>query len=84
MSSTVKKLLALPIAFAVSGLSFPLMLFERWKPNLPPEEQITKEGSWFHRFKDRTTETIREDAQWWSKFLCFVILLLVFRPWRWL
>lgn len=61
----------------VPGSAFPAMLFERTLPLLPVAERFTKdmEGrSWYHFLKNVWTELIRADAQWWGKFLAFLIL----------
>jgi hypothetical protein len=60
-----------------SAVSFPAMvLFERGLPNLPPADRTEHEVGWYHSAKNYTTECLRADAQWWSKCLCFMVLVL--------
>lgn len=65
-------------AFLCSATAFPAMLFERVLPNKPDPMKIAFDPgrSWYHNFKNVTSETLRADCQWWSKCLAFVIVLL--------
>lgn len=71
--------LLLPLAMLCSAISFPAMLFERAVPRLPPVERLKwdDDESWFHNLKNITTEFMRADPQWWSKCLCFCVLVLI-------
>lgn len=61
-----------------SAVGFTVQWREQWFPARPPDEALTPEheGSWFHRKKNETTEWVRADAEWWSKFLCFTNAVL--------
>ena len=65
------------LAALCSGTAFPAMLFERFKPIAPDPSKLEWEDdrTWYHNMKNITTESIRADSQWYSKFLCFVILM---------
>lgn len=78
MSPALSALL-LPAAFICSAVSFPAMLFERPFPVLPSAERLAweHERTWFHNLKNITTEFLRADSQWWSKFLSFCVLVLI-------
>jgi hypothetical protein len=75
----MKTLFFLPLAIIVSALSFPAMLFgPEAKPQWPSREALERgmgPDDWyrkpFHWLKNITTECVRADAEWWSKFLCF-------------
>lgn len=66
----------LPLAMLCSAVAFPAMLFERFCPiSVDPEAVAWQpERSFYHNMKNQTTEAVRADAQWWSKFLCFLAL----------
>jgi hypothetical protein len=68
----------LPVAFLCSASAFPLMLFERVKPYAPDPMRIAFDPgrSAYHNYKNVSTEYVRADSQWWSKFLAFVIVAL--------
>lgn len=68
----------LAFAFLCSASAFPLMLFERVKPYAPGPMRIAFDPgrTFYHNYKNLTTEYVRADAQWWSKFLGFVIVTL--------
>jgi len=53
------------------------MLFERLKPLAPPAHKIAWDATetWYHNYKNLTTETLRADCQWWSKFLAFALVI---------
>ena len=55
------------------------MLFERLKPLAPDPRRVAfePERSFYHNYKNLTTETLRADCQWWGQFLAFVITSLV-------
>ncbi|RJP54326.1 MAG: hypothetical protein C4583_03110 [Anaerolineaceae bacterium] len=72
-----RKFAAIALALIVSGLSFPLMLFERALPNLPDDERLVTEGNSLHWLKNLSTECYRADAQWWSKASAFAVLVLL-------
>ena len=73
----------LPIALLASAVSFPAMLFERAFPRWPSSEALIRgmpRLTWrtaYHHLKNITTECVRADAQWWSKFFCFALLVAV-------
>ncbi len=69
----------LPVALICSGIAFPAMLFERVLPLAPPVEKLKwgDDRSAFHNLKNITTEFLRADAQWWSKFMSFCVLVLI-------
>lgn len=75
--SALASALLLPLAMLCSAISFPAMLFERAVPRMPPVERLKWEDdeSWFHNLKNITTEFVRADPQWWSKFLCALVLV---------
>lgn len=77
--SVLASFLLLPLAMLCSAVSFPAMLFERALPRMPPVERLKwdDDESWFHNLKNISTEFMRADPQWWSKFLCFCILVLI-------
>jgi hypothetical protein len=54
------------------------MLVERRRP-LAPAEAFAPEPdrSWFHDIKDEAMWRIKGDPQWWVKFFCFVIGVLL-------
>jgi len=65
------------VAFICSALSFPAMVVtDRALPRPPAPERVQwqEDRSWFHNMKNETTEAVRADAQWWSKFLAFVVV----------
>lgn len=53
-----------------------------WLP-IPPDqgklelEIANPENSWFHLKKDLFVNSVREDAEWWGKFLPFCIVSLI-------
>lgn len=65
------------IAMLCSAISFTVQWREQWLPEPPEPERIAWEHnrSWFHNMKNLTTETIRADAEFWSKALLFVIVV---------
>lgn len=65
------------IALLCSAVAFPAMLFERPLPLPPPASAIAwQQGrSWFHNMKNLSSESLRADCQWWSKALCFAVLV---------
>lgn len=65
-------------AFLCSASAFPLMLFERLLPNKPDPMRVAPDPgrTFYHNYKNLSTEYVRADAQWWSKFLGFVIVAL--------
>ena len=66
----------LAVAFLISALSFPGQFNGEFPPKPPAPEKIAwEDGSWFHNMKNLTTETVRADAEFWSKALLFVILV---------
>lgn len=67
----------LPVAMTCSAIGFTVQWREQWLPDKPTPEALAPEhpGSWFHRMKNITTEWVRADPEWWSKFLCFTTLL---------
>ena len=56
----------------------PVMHRKRWLPIPPSPERIVWEPdrSWYHNMKNEWVEAVRADAQWYGKFLMFVILTL--------
>lgn len=68
-----------PIALICSAISFPAMPFRghAW-PTMPtPESVAWQDGrTFFHNMKNVTSEMYAADAMWWSKFSCFVVLIL--------
>jgi hypothetical protein len=66
-------------------MAFPAMLFGKERfPKWPTREALEKgmhPSDWYgrpyHYLKNITTECVRADSEWWSKFLCFTILVLV-------
>lgn len=71
--------LLLPVAALCSAVAFPAMLFERVFPLAPSLERLKWEDdrSYFHNLKNITTEFLRADPQWWSKFLSFALCISV-------
>jgi hypothetical protein len=69
-------LLSLPAAMFCSAVGFTVQWREQWLPARPDPAALVPEhsGSWFHYLKNITTEWVRADAEWWSKFLCFIAL----------
>lgn len=65
----------LPVAFLASALGFTVQWREQWLPKSPASVAPETPGSWFHRLKNVTTEWVRADPEWWSKFFCFIILI---------
>lgn len=67
----------LPLALLASAVSFTVQWREQWLPRRPDPAALGPEnpGSWFHYLKNITTEWVRADPEWWSKFLLFVILV---------
>ena len=65
-------------AFLCSASAFPAMLFERVKPCAPDPMRIAFDPgrTFYHNYKNLSTEYVRADSQWWSKFLAFVIVAL--------
>ena len=55
------------------------MLFERFKPLAPDPMRVAfePERSFYHNYKNLTTETLRADCQYFSKALPFGIVF----PW---
>lgn len=76
--------LALVVAGICAAIAWPVIGFkdERretgWLPRPPDQAKLDAEkGSWFHRKKNLWVDSVRRDAEWWGKFLAFVILLLI-------
>jgi len=65
-------------AFLCSATAFPAMLFERLLPNKPDPMKVAFDPgrSWYHNYKNITSETVRADCQYFSKFFAFVIVAL--------
>lgn len=69
-----------PLALLCSAAAFPAMLVtERWLPIPPAPEAIAWQPGkgWYHNMKNWTTEAFRADAQWWSKAMCFGVVVLI-------
>lgn len=67
--------MGLLVGFFCSAVGFTVQWREQWLPHPPSEILPEQPGSWFHAAKNVTTEWVRADAEWWSKFFCFVILV---------
>jgi len=67
----------LPFAMLCSAVGFTVQWREQWLPVPPSPESLVPEtpGSWFHGMKNITTEWVRADPEWWSKFFCFMGVL---------
>jgi hypothetical protein len=67
----------LPFAWLASALGFTVQWREQWLPARPDPAALVPEhpGSWFHFLKNVTTECVRADPEWWSKFFCFLTVL---------
>lgn len=67
----------LPFALLASALSFTVQWREQWLPARPNPAAFVPEhpGSWFHYLKNISTEWVRADPEWWSKFLSFIALV---------
>lgn len=65
-------------AFLCSATAFPAMLFERLLPNKPDPMKVAFDPgrSWYHHYKNISSETVRADCQYFSKFFAFVIVAL--------
>lgn len=74
--------LHLVIAVVCCAIAFPVIGFKEkrngsWLPNPPDQAKLDAEtGTWFHLKKDLLVNSVREDAEWWAKFLSFVLVLL--------
>lgn len=67
----------IPFAMLASAIGFTVQLREQWGPRRPDPSALVPEhpGSWFHYLKNVTTEWVRADSEWWSKFFCFWLLV---------
>lgn len=77
--------LHLVIAVVCCAISFPVIGFKDnpdrkehgWLPIPPDQAKLDAEtGTWFHLKKDLLVNSVRKDAEWWGKFLSFVIVVL--------
>jgi hypothetical protein len=78
--------LLLPIALLCSAIGFTVQWREQWVPAPPTSERLWRgidpppKTPWaflrwlFHFLKNVSTEYVRADSEWWSKFLAFIIL----------
>lgn len=73
----MRTVFSLLTAMICSAVGFTVQWREQWLPARPSDDALSPEheGSWFHRKKNETTEWVRADAEWWSKFLCLIILI---------
>jgi hypothetical protein len=79
-------LLTMIVAAVCSGISWSVIGFKplrnRSWPPIPPDPEIIAEVegeqgvTWFHRMKNRWVKRVRRDAEWYGKFLMFIVLLL--------
>lgn len=71
------------LAMLASAAAFPAMLFERLLPIKPDPKLIAYQydRSRYHNLKNQTTERFRADAQWWSKFMCFLVVIAFALGW---
>lgn len=77
----------LVIASVCCAISFPVIGFKEgrnqsWLPSLPDQTKLDAErmkpgANWFHLQKDLLVNSVREDAEWWAKFLSFVAWSLI-------
>lgn len=74
----------IPVGLFWSGVSFMWLGLHKgmWLPNTPPVEDLTRgmpslrnPANWTHWMVNAAVETVREDAQWWTKFLVWVLLV---------
>lgn len=63
------------VLLTTSSFNFVLHLREQPFPRLPTDEALDKgkPGSWNHSGKDWWTEFFRENAQYFSKLVCFYL-----------
>jgi hypothetical protein len=56
-----------------------MLTLERWRPLPPPADKIAWQAGKgrYHNYKNWATESVRADAQWWAKCLCFALLVLL-------
>lgn len=73
----IKTFASLALAMVCSAVGFTVQWREQWLPARPDPAALVPEhsGSWFHYLKNITTEWVRADAEWWSKFFCFLLLV---------
>ena len=71
--------LLVPICFLCSASALPELLLRRRVLPFPPkpEDVAWQEGrSWYHNMKNQTAESFQDDSSYYSKLMCFLVLVL--------